>query len=70
MDACLFLLQKMGRQRHHLSMNEYLASPDTVITAMLQSEDTWSGVARYTQGIPKAKKRDLDRRYDRVAGVP
>lgn len=35
---------------------------DAIIEAMVQSEDTWSLVARYTQGILRTKNREMNTR--------
>lgn len=58
-DACHTPCSGWERRRYHLSVEGCFAP-----------SDTWRKVARYTQGILKAKKRKMDKRDGRIAKAP
>lgn len=62
-----FFCRKWEHYRNHPSKEGRLASPDTIIDAMLQIEPLWRRLVRGTQRIFKAKKRQIDKRDTRIA---
>lgn len=57
-DDChtFFFCRIWEHHHHHLSMEVCQVSSDTIAEVTLQSEDTWSRVVCYTQGILKPNK--------------
>lgn len=66
-EHTFFYCEKWFRQRTAAEMITGRLSAENIVSKMLENEESWNAVARFTESILKAKKRDLDRQASLAA---